>query len=374
METQKLHNLIDKVIGTKGSLRTPAYWMRRVLNAIMEAITAADNEVRELLYALSDKTDNSVNSLSERIKELEVAMLREKYLCFVALEDGLRVGFTLTCEYSLDGKEWTVLQGSNDDKTPEIKKGERIWFRNTNYINGHSVGSFSASPRYSIEGNIMSMLYGDDSIRNLPMKPYAFRTLFSNQAFLIDASQLNLPATKLAPYCYAYMFYASGLINGPKELPATTLADYCYDYMFCNCRELTKAPELPAMNLAQGCYFGMFAYTYFKVAPELPATTLAVDCYREMFYCNYYLETAPVLPALTLTDMCYAYMFFSCEKVSYVKAMFTSEPEGATNSWLSGVSKTGTFVKNAAATWDVTGPHGVPEGWTVETVEVVDNA
>jgi hypothetical protein len=36
--------------------------------------------------------------------------------------------------------------------------------------------------------------------------------------------------------------------------------------------------------------------------------------------------------------------------------------------WVSGVSPTGTFVKNAAATWDVTGVS--PKGWTVETVNV----
>lgn len=28
---------------------------------------------------------------------------------------------------------------------------------------------------------------------------------------------------------------------------------------------------------------------------------------------------------------------------------------------------TGTFIKNASATWDVTGVNGIPTGWTVET-------
>jgi hypothetical protein len=34
------------------------------------------------------------------------------------------------------------------------------------------------------------------------------------------------------------------------------------------------------------------------------------------------------------------------------------------NYWVYGVSSSGTFVKNAAATWDNTGV--VPEGWAVE--------
>jgi hypothetical protein len=38
------------------------------------------------------------------------------------------------------------------------------------------------------------------------------------------------------------------------------------------------------------------------------------------------------------------------------------------NSWVSGVSSTGTFVKNVAATWNVTGKNGIPSGWTIENV------
>lgn len=47
--------------------------------------------------------------------------------------------------------------------------------------------------------------------------------------------------------------------------------------------------------------------------------------------------------------------------------MFTSTPAtNLTKDWVKGVASTGTFVKNSAATWDVTGVNGVPEGWTVE--------
>lgn len=45
MDTQKLHDLIDKVIGKDGPLRTPAYWMRRVLNKIVGHV---DDKVAEL--------------------------------------------------------------------------------------------------------------------------------------------------------------------------------------------------------------------------------------------------------------------------------------------------------------------------------------
>ena len=50
--------------------------------------------------------------------------------------------------------------------------------------------------------------------------------------------------------------------------------------------------------------------------------------------------------------------------------MFTTAPgDGFTLDWVLDVSQTGTFVKNSAATWDVTGVNGIPTGWTVETAD-----
>ena len=48
--------------------------------------------------------------------------------------------------------------------------------------------------------------------------------------------------------------------------------------------------------------------------------------------------------------------------------MFLTTPGTSyTGSWLSGVAANGTFVKNKDATWNVTGIHGIPSGWTVLT-------
>ena len=74
------------------------------------------------------------------------------------------------------------------------------------------------------------------------------------------------------------------------------------------------------------------------------------------------------LPAKELVSDCYEDMFNGCSKLQYVKALFTTEPsEDTTGDWLSGVAASGTFVKSKDATWNVTGAHGIPEGWKVET-------
>lgn len=56
MDTQKLHDLIDKVIGKSGPLRTPAWWMRRVL---MDVADKAESDVT----ALERKTASDLNKL-----------------------------------------------------------------------------------------------------------------------------------------------------------------------------------------------------------------------------------------------------------------------------------------------------------------------
>lgn len=104
-----------------------------------------------------------------------------------------------------------------------------------------------------------------------------------------------------------------------------------------------------------------------EVSPNfLPATTLAENCYEYMFSSCKSLIKAPELPATKLSYYCYYYMFYNCSKLNYIKAMFTTIlSESCTWCWVSGVSSTGTFVRNKNATWNVTGEHGIPNGWTV---------
>jgi hypothetical protein len=91
-----------------------------------------------------------------------------------------------------------------------------------------------------------------------------------------------------------------------------------------------------------------------------------------MFYGCSSLTKSPDLPATTftknVTNNCYIQMFMNCTSLNSIKAMFISKPESTyTKDWVKSVASTGTFVKNSAATWNVSGVNGVPTGWTVET-------
>jgi hypothetical protein len=214
---------------------------------------------------------------------------------------------------------------------------------------------------------------GLTSVPDLPATTLArscYYRMFDNCTAL-TAAQDVLPAKALAPTCYFGMFKdCTNLIEAPY-LPATTLAENCYFNMFWNCTALLEAPYLPATTLAHSCYRQMFAgCTNLWKAPVLPATTLAEDCYVFMFYNCLALETAPDLPAQVLAPGCYASMFNNCSNLNSIKMMATDiSAEYCLSNWTSGVAPSGTFVKNAAATWNVTGVNGITEGRTVQTAD-----
>ena len=198
------------------------------------------------------------------------------------------------------------------------------------------------------------------------LAPKCYMTMFKGCASLTQAPAL--PATTLTEWCYASMFSECTSLTQAPALPATTLADSCYKEMFNKCTSLIQAPALPATTLASHCYDSIFQRcTSLTKAPALPATTLVEYCYQWMFSCTS-LTQAPELPATDLAPHCYNNMFRDCTNLNYVKAMFTTYQTGGSylQFWLDGVSPTGTFVKNSAATW-TNEQAEIPTGWTVQT-------
>lgn len=285
--------------------------------------------------------------------------------------------FTKTIKYKLNNGGWTSITSNTSSSAPKINvvEGDKIQFKgnNTQYATGTSVyNSFSGSTAlFEAEGNIMSLIYGDNFKNNLAIsRTYAFFGLFRGCTKLVSAENLVLPATTLADSCYRNMFQECSSLTTAPALPATTLANSCYLGMFFSCTSLTTAPLiLPADTLAEGCYWSMFnKCSSLTTAPALPATTLAKSCYRYMFQDCTLLTTAPTLPATTLADSCYQYMFYGCTSLNYIKCLATNiSASNCTGSWVGGVASTGTFVKASSMTsWSTDSSSGIPTGWTVQ--------
>ena len=220
----------------------------------------------------NDKSKNFPN-VSYIVENDNVLFVKEKtdysndYLTFVALEDSTFKLTSNAVNYSLDdGETWTAL--ASGTASPTVTAGNKImWKGELTPTSSNGIGKFSATANFNVQGNIMSLLFGDD---------------FTNKTDLTGKD-----------YAFYNLFYQNTNIKSAKNL---------------------------------------------------------------------------ILPATTLASGCYQYMFYGCSSLNYIKAMFTTTPSTTyTSSWVSGVASTGTFVKNVAATWNVTGVNGIPSGWTVVT-------
>ena len=322
----------------------------------------------------------------------------QDYLTFAMLEDDTTVSTSYDdIFFSIDnGETW-----SNEEITG-LNTGDKVLVKaNRPVFAGSIKQAFNVDKTFNVEGNIMSLIYGDDFKNKTTLPPYDPEEHYSGEfcgAFwdcgIISAENLILPATTLTTSCYQEMFLVCSQMTIPPTLPATTLAENCYNSMFYGCTSLTTAPALPATTLTENCYGQMFrgcaslttapelpattlessCYQYMfwnctslTTAPELPATTLEKSCYNRMFYGCRSLTAAPELPATTLANYCYSGMFNGCTSLNYIKCLATDiSANSCTSGWVNGVASNGTFVKDASMTDWTAGSDGIPNGWTVQ--------
>lgn len=288
----------------------------------------------------------------------EAYVAQENYLEFEIISAGTivwkatRASIIRTIEYSKNGGAWTQITSSTGGTSINVVASDKVRFRgnNTNYgtldVDTYVHSGFGTSTAsFNLRGNIMSLVaYTNYATAITLYSAYTFESMFEN-AKVIHAG------------------------NGAFALPATNLKDRCYGNMFYGCSSLASAPDLPATTLTNRCYGNMFRNcTSLTTAPSLPSTTIALNCYNGMFYGCSNLTTAPELPAPTLASYCYASMFYNCSKLKRIKCLATNRSaSGCLNSWVSGVSGSGTFERSDTS-WTSRGVSNIPSGWTIVTV------
>lgn len=319
--------------------------------------------------------------------------------------------------YSTNGSSWTTLNNVDDTTitaSVNVASGDTVYWKGVGTrtaIAAPSLSSddrnkatiFSSDVNFDVEGNAMSILYGDnfEGEEFDSGSTYHLTGLFYSATTLVNASGLTLPASTLYDNDYNDLFNAcSGLTSAPSALPASTIGASSYKRMFRGCKSLTAAPQisatamngdqncdtmfqgctslttapsvLPATTLTANCYRSMFQNcTSLTSAPALPATTLASYCYYTMFQGCTSLRSAPYLPATTLISGCYQYMFYNCSSLNRIECnadTYYSSATAATYNWVSGVAASGKFIKNSSNTWWTTGANGIPTNWSVGTL------
>ena len=278
-----------------------------------------------------------------------------------------------------DGESWTdvtVPFEEGEYSLGTINSGEKMLIKQSDGAFSRDSGSycnFSATKNFNVEGNIMSLLYGDNfsGQTNLSSFAFVFGGLFSGCTTLISAQNLRLPATTLCNDCYNSMFQGcSALTTVMSSLPAITLTEGCYRSMFDKCSSLTNGPVIHASNVPQnalrsmfcdcaslttapaisantisysGCTYmfcncsslisasdlsvttiykhgcaHMFDYcTSLVVAPKIPVTNIDMYGCAYMFRgCTSLTTPPPILPATTMASSCYEHMFEECTSLT----------------------------------------------------------
>ena len=288
-------------------------------DTIVEAYSERDAETSAVVSALCIYDDTHDYSLD--------------YLTFDVLTDGTirwdKIGSVgRTIQYSINDGAWTPITASTAS-TISVTTGDKVRFKGSNNTyatdkNNYSGFDSGGTATYNIEGNIMSLVYGDNFVGNTALTgTYNFCSIFK-QAKCVSAENLILPAT--------------------------TLNDYCYRAMFSKCPNLVTAPALPATTLSKGCYWYMFEECSITTAPDLLAETLVAECY--------------------------GWMFIKCASLNYIKCLAKAgfSTTNCKQGWVQAVAASGTFVKDSSvstSTWG-SGQNGIPTGWLVYDDVAID--
>ena len=175
--------------------------------------------------------------------------------------NGDTTNVTPTLEYSTNKNTWNTItfdwtSGEHTTELPvKLNTGGKMYFRNDTrlFSNSHNKYiTFSSTVSSNVGGDIRTLSnYLDVNSETTPQS-YMFYKLFNNNKNIVDASNLRLPYTTLAEYCYQSMFDGCTSLTTAPELPATTLASYCYRYMFYQCFKLNSitvyANDISATN------------------------------------------------------------------------------------------------------------------------------
>lgn len=285
----------------------------------LEGKSATDIQENGLVTSIGPSSDDDHYPSAKCIYEIVYGPqpphdYSQDYFTLDVLESGTFTWDVSSVQYSVNNDSWNTWGGNLN-----VNSGDKVRFKSTN--SAYASKTLSATGNFNAEGNIMSLMYGDNFIGQTAFKSVygGFKEFFIGNINIINANNLLLPATSIGYTAYDAMFNGCyNLITSPKELPATTLYNFCYRSMFSGCRKLTTSPRLPEIN-------------------DLSKT----ECMKNMFS--------------------------GCNSLNSITCLALDTSASQTQNWVNSVAATGTFTKKAGVTWS-SGTRGIPSGWTVVEV------
>lgn len=174
----------------------------------------------------------------------------------------ITISFPNNLEYKYDANVWDNWKTYTANETLQIAPGKSIIFRGDLTPNENTgIGTFVISGDCNVSGNPLSLInYGNIS-------SYAFKYLFKDCTYLLNAEDLILPNTT-AISCYEGMFKNCSSLETAPMLPATTLTSNCYKELFYNCESLNyieiKSTTLLGENYSLNWVYNVASEGEFK--------------------------------------------------------------------------------------------------------------
>ena len=251
-------------------------------------------------------------------------------------------------DYSVDdGVTWNSYTKSSSALNISVNATAGVpilWRGNgTKMASGSSNGQysyFSCGQPFDIEGDLNSLIFGNNYIENQNYAAFSFPMLF-RRSKVRYAHNCIIHCDVAGLKSFDSMF-SNSTLETPPVIKINTIGSASCVYMFSGCASLLYCPQMNITKLQSRCFANMFA--------TCTSITEGMD-----------------LPALTLVDSCYSGMYQNCSNLAKIKMLATSiNANRCLYNWVSGVAAEGTFIKNAKATWTTTGANGVPTGWTIQ--------
>ena len=159
MDKSTIQTLIDKVIGKKGLIRVPSWWMRKVLMQIADWVQEGDDANGEKIVKVKEEGDAKIGTLETNVNTLETNLNSEiSYLKNLSLPymlvsgtgivniDGNEVSFTDT------DKQLIYITGTINFKKQGSSKNNQIIYTYIPHLDIRSQGRDMSNMFYSCSG------------------------------------------------------------------------------------------------------------------------------------------------------------------------------------------------------------------------------
>ena len=170
MDKSTIQTLIDKVIGKKGLIRVPSWWMRKVLMQMADWVQEGDDANGEKIVKVKEEADGKIGTLETNVNTLETNLNSEiSYLKNLSLPymlvsgtgivniDGNEVSFTDT------DKQLIYITGTINFKKQGRYKNNQIIYTYIPHLDIRSQGRDMSNMFYSCSGLTSLDLTGFDT-------------------------------------------------------------------------------------------------------------------------------------------------------------------------------------------------------------------